>query len=203
MKTVWLALSFLALSTNTFEQTNDRSAVHIPTNLLPTWSLGKALYPQASYLPEATQRLLELRTSTWLVARVFHTEDSIKVVAEYFKYHAQEANVPLEADGYFKSLLRDNWKIENRPLRLASILFGAGSELRTSNEKAETSAGVIVLDDSVVRVHLLSPHPSSPDNNKLAAGTMIVLIRERLTHQGGLVVGGPGVSGEKQSLYGG
>jgi TonB family protein len=120
-----------------------------------------------------------------LLARVYHTDDSIKDVAKYFKAQGEKAKKPAAGNALLKGLLRDNWKISKGLVRFASTVFGVGSKLKTSAsaEKAETSFGVIVLDDSIVRVHLMSPHPSSPDNNKLVSGTMIMVVRERLAQQ--------------------
>lgn len=144
--------------------------------------IGIGQYPQASYLPEATQRLLETKASTWLLARVYHTDGSINDVTKYFKAQAEKIGKPSEHNDVLRSLLRRNWEIREVTLRGAPSVFGAGTELKgpVSNKRVNTSFGVIVLDDSFVRVHLLSPDPTSAGNEKLTSGTMIVLVKERM-----------------------
>src|SRR2546426_115272 len=144
--------------------------------------IGTAQYAQAIYLPEATQRLLDDKASTWLLARVYHTDDAIKDVVKYFKAQSQKVNKTAEGNLLLQILLRDNWEIRKDFVRFVSAIFGVGSEFRTSTllEETETSFGVIVLEDSMVRVHMMSPHPASANNNKLESGTMIIMIRERL-----------------------
>jgi TonB family protein len=188
MKTLCLIVIFAAIATNTIVQTSTpvfSGHEANPDQSLSDNEIGKVQYPQTSDLAEATQRLLEARASTWLAARVFHTEDSIEKVAKYFKEQAQKANKPGDANALLKSLTDDNWKVSKVNVSLASNVFGVGKELRVSRpaEKVETGFGVIVLDDSIVQVHLMSPHPSSSDNTKLTSGTMIVMIKERLTEQ--------------------
>jgi len=187
MKRLSFVLVLFAVSSNIWAQAsiqpNAKHGGHLPQQSSSDNEMGIAQYPNVSYLPEATERLLKVKASTWLLARVYHTDDSIKDVAKYFKEQGQKMSKPAEVMPLLESLLRDNWKISKGLVRFASTVFGVGSELRTSAsaEKAETSFGVIVLDDSIVRIHLMSPHPSSANNNKLASGTMIMVIREQLT----------------------
>jgi len=203
MKPFCLVLALFAVSPNVFVKTSIRAIamdIHYPLHQAPSSNeIGIAQYPRVSYLPEATQRLWDAKASTWLLARVYHTDDSIKDVTKYFKEQAQKANKTAEVNALLKSLLRDNWKKSKGLMRYALTVFGVGSELRTpaSAEKAETSFGVIVLGDPIVRVHLISPHPSSSDNNKLASGTMIMLIKERLTQQVAGATNESGAEGEK------
>jgi TonB family protein len=138
-----------------------------------------------------------------MLASVVHSDDSIKDVAEYFKEQAQKADGTVGANVLVKSLLRDNWKIDRGPVRYVQSIFGIGSELRgpASAENAETIFGVIVLGDSIVRVHLISPHPSSTDNNKLTSGTMIILIRERVSQQ--MAVGANEADPEREKVFSG
>jgi hypothetical protein len=177
----------LALSSNALVQTNVRPLPESDRYLAHQSSvadeIGIAQYPGVSYLPEATERLLKEKASSWLLARVYHTDGSIEDVIKYFKAQGQKTHKPTEANTLVKSLLRDNWEIRNGDVRYAPDIFGVGSELRksASAENVQTSLGVIVLDDSIVRVHLISPHPASADSNKITPGTMIILIRERIT----------------------
>lgn len=203
MKTIYFVLVLFAVSSNIFAQTsirpNAKHGDYFPHQSSSDSEIGIAQYPRVSYLPEATERLLKVKASTWLLASVYHTDDSIKDVAKHFKAQGRKANKGAEVDARIKPLLRDNWKISKGLVRYASTVFGVGSELRTSAsaEKAETSLGVIVLDDSILQVHLMSPHPSSANNNKLASGTMIMLIRERLTQPGEGATNESGAEGEK------
>lgn len=187
MKRFWLAAVLFAVSSSVVVKTGFTTDLDVdcPYQAPSNNEIGIAQYPQAKYLPEATQRLRDVRASTWILASVFHSDDSIKDVAEYFKEQAQKADGTVGANPLVKSLLRDNWKIDKGPIRYVQSIFGIGSQLRdpASAENAETIFGVIVLGDSIVRVHLISPHPSSTDNNKLTSGTMIILIRERVLQQ--------------------
>jgi len=162
--------------------------------------LGLDLYPQSRSLPDADARLMREKASSWLLARAFHSDDSLKSVLKYFKAQAEKRGSPPTAGLLLRALLHDNWKSGDSSPSGASSLFGAGKELRkdTSRKLVEASFGVIVLDDSIVRVHLMSPYPSPADDNKLIAGTMIVLIRERLDEQSALSVN---VDSDQERVY--
>jgi TonB family protein len=153
----------------------------IPAQEQTNIEFGLALYPNATYLPEATERLRTAKAPSWLLASVYHSDDSIRDIAKYFQQQSKTLN-KAPTHPIVKSLLRSNWEMWKGPVFGTSTVFGVGDELlkRGSNEKAETSFGIILHDDSLVRVHLMSPHPSSTDNNKLVPGTMITLIKERL-----------------------
>ena len=140
--------------------------------------IGIQVYPNATEMPQATGRLLEKKAPTWLAAGVYRTNDSIKTVVKYFREQAPKPAAP--ENDIVKRLLEDNWKILDRTVTSSPFVFGAGDVLRTSStEDVQISFGVFVLNDSFVRVHLMSPYPSNADNNKVEQGTMIVLIRER------------------------
>jgi TonB family protein len=206
MKRFWLVVVLFAVSSNLLVKTRLRAAVldvGPPYQALSNNEIGIAPYPHANYLPEATQRLRDVKASTWMLASVFHSDDSIKDVAVYFKEQAQKADGTAGANALVKSLMRDNWKIDNGPVRYVQSIFGIGSELRgpASTENAETIFGVIVLGDSIVRVHLISPHPSSTDNNKLTSGTMIILIRERVAQQ--MAAGVNEANPEREKIFNG
>ena len=141
--------------------------------------IGVKVYPNATEMPQATQRLLEKKGPTWMAARVYRTSDSIKDVTKYFREQAPKPIVS-DNDDLVKRLLVDNWKVTDGTVRGAYALFGVGDVLRkASKEKAKTSFGVFVLKDSIVRVHLMSPYPSEANNNTLDDGTMILMVRER------------------------
>jgi TonB family protein len=202
MKRLSFALVLFVVSSNIFAQTSIQPNARrddLPQQSSPVNEIGIAQYPNAAYLPEATERLLNVKASTWLLARVYHTDDSINDVAKYFKQQSQKLSKPAEGNALVKSLLRNNWKISKGLVRFASTVFGVGSELRTpaSAEKAETTFGVIVLDDSIVRIHLMSPHPSSANNNRLASGTLILVIKERLTQPADSATNQTGAEPEK------
>jgi len=141
--------------------------------------IGIPAYPNATEMPQATERLLEKKAATWLAARVYRTNDPIKTVVKYFSEQATKTTAPVEND-IIKRLLEDNWKIVDRKMEFSPTFFGIGDELRKSaKQDTKISFGVFVLNDSFVRVHLMSPHPSNADQNTAEQGTMILLIRER------------------------
>lgn len=141
--------------------------------------IGIPAYPNATEMPQATERLLEKKAPTWLAARVYRTNDPIKTVVKYFREQAAKPAAPVD-NNVVKRLLEDNWRIFDRKIEFAPTVFGVGDELRkTSEAEVKTTFGVFVLNDSFVRVHVMSPYPSNADNNKVEQGTMIVLIRER------------------------
>jgi TonB family protein len=145
-------------------------------------ALGITLYPRASYLQGATHRLETAKASTWMVMGAYHTDDSIVEVNKYFKEQAGKLKYPVGQNPIIKALLRDNWKVSDKHNSAGEAIFGMGKELsaNSSNVYKQTSFGVMVLADSIVRIHLMSPHPSSEDNNKFMPGTMIIIIREHL-----------------------
>jgi TonB-like protein len=141
--------------------------------------IGIPAYPNATEMPQATERLLEQKAPTWLAARAYRTNDPIKTVVKYFSERATKAPAPV-ANDIINRLLENNWKITDRKIEFSPTIFGVGEELRkSSTEDSKISFGVLVLNDSFVRVHLMSPHPSNADNNKVEQGTMIILVRER------------------------
>lgn len=182
MKTFLVALIFTAVSFDSLAQ--PLLPKHEPPRVSSTDELGIAPYSKATYSPELTQRLVEQKSPTWLLTRVYRTDDSIKDVNKYFRSEAQQRT--LDSGGpMVKRLLYDNWDVEKNDLRYAPRIFGHGDALRASSPSAqvEYSFGVIPLSDSVVRIHLMSPYPSTAYNNRLVEGTMIIMIRERLTQE--------------------
>ncbi len=181
MKVFPLALLFTAVC---FSQTGRQSVARGQPKVASLDEIGIAQYPQGTYSQELTQRLLEKKFSTWLVARVYRTDDSIKDVNKYFRSQAQKHAI--ESPGpMLKALLDDNWDLEKNDLRYSPRIFGAGVALRASNPSArvEYAFGVIPLTDSAVRIHLTSPYPSAAYDNRLVEGTMIIMIREQLTQE--------------------
>ena len=141
--------------------------------------IGIPAYPNATEMPQATERLLEKKAPTWLAARAYRTNDPIKMVVKYFQEQAAKPSAPVDND-ITKRLLEDNWRILDPKLEFSPNIFGFGDDVRkTSEAEVKISFGVLVLNDSFVRVHLMSPYPSNADNNKIEQGTMIVLVRER------------------------
>ena len=147
--------------------------------------LGIAQYPNASYLHESTRRIESGKAPTWIAVAAYHTDDSLDNVTKYFKKKAREANFPTVSNPIVQTLLFENWSIYNYlTIRSAPTLFQISEELRTSkaDEKIKYNFGIFVLADSIVRVHLISPHPAE-NNSELNSGTMIVIIRERMPVQ--------------------
>src|SRR6185369_21821 len=144
--------------------------------------LGVPQYPNATPMPEVVTRLMETKGVTWMAAAAYRTDDPIKDVAKFFRYQADKAKKPAVETEHAKRLLLDNWKINDTTLSVANEVFGLNKELRkVDKEKIKTTFGAILLDDSFVRVHLITPYPVPPDGMTVAAGTMIVMIRERMT----------------------
>jgi TonB family protein len=158
------------------------------------------LYPRASFLQRATERLWGMKASTWLFEAAYGTDDSLKEVVKHFKAQAQKFNGPKPANPVIQALLRDNWKTKETTVRGAPTVFGVGDAFKASIAKAESSFGIIMLDDSFVRVHLMSPRPADDDANKLVGGTMIVLIWERPAPQEDPAAGGGGQQ-EEDKVY--
>ena len=145
--------------------------------------LGVPQYPNATAMPEVVTRLMETKGSTWIAAGAFRTDDSIKDVVKFFRAQADKAKKPAVETEHVKRLLLDNWKITEPALSSANDVFGLNKELRkVAKEKTKTTFGAILLDDSFVRVHILTPYPVPPDGLTVDNGTMIVMIRERLTN---------------------
>lgn len=144
--------------------------------------LGVPQYPNATAMPEVVTRLMETKGSTWIAAGAYRTDDSIKDVVKFFRSQAVTAKKPAVETEHVKRLLEDNWKIIEPTLGFANDVFGLNKELRkVAKEKIKTTFGAILLDDSFVRVHIMTPYPVPPDGLTVAEGTMIVMIRERLT----------------------
>src|SRR5262245_48899254 len=78
--------------------------------------IGIPTYPNATEMPQATQRLLEAKAPTWLAARVYHTSDSIKTVTKYFREQASKTPV-FTADDLVIQMLLDNWKVIDGTVR--------------------------------------------------------------------------------------
>jgi TonB family protein len=144
--------------------------------------LGVPQYSNATAMPEAVSRLMETKGSTWIAVGAYRTDDSIKDVVKYFRDQASKAKKPPVETDHIKRLLLDNWKILNGTVSSANEVFGVNKELRgIAREKTKVSFGAILLEDSFVRVHLMTPYPVPPDGMTVAEGTMIVMIRERMT----------------------
>ena len=145
--------------------------------------LGVPQYPKATAMPEVVTRLMETKGSTWIAAGAFRTDDSIKDVVKFFRAQAATGKKPPLETEHVKRLLEDNWKIIEPTLGYSNEVFGLNKELRNvAKEKIKTTFGALLLDDSFVRVHIMTPYPVPPDGLTVAQGTMIVMIRERLTN---------------------
>jgi TonB family protein len=147
--------------------------------------LGMAPYPQASYLHESTRRIESGKAPSWMAVAAYHTNDSISDVTKYFKKKAKELNFPTVSNPIINAMLLENWAIDSyRTIGSAPTLFQFTEELRASKKEVRTknSFGIFILSDSIVRVHLISPHPAE-NSTEIIPGTMIVIVRERLPSQ--------------------
>jgi hypothetical protein len=143
--------------------------------------IGVSTYPNATEMPEATARLMETKAPMWIAARAYQTNDSIKNVVNHFRAQAANSKKPAGNNEFIDRLLLDNWKITEGTVSSANVVFGVHKQLAgIAKEKAKTSFGTILLDDSYVRVHIMTPYPVPPAGMTVADGTMIVLIRERV-----------------------
>ncbi len=141
--------------------------------------IGVAVYPNATEMPDVATRLLEDKGPTWIAARAYRTDDSIKNVVKYFRDLAAKARKP--GNEFTARLVDRNWDVNEGTLSTAHVVFGVAKELRgIAKEKTKTSFGTILLDDSFVRIHVLTPYPVPPAGMTVADGTMIVMIRERM-----------------------
>jgi TonB family protein len=160
--------------------------------------IGILNYPAASEDPETTNRLTQMRSGTWLASSAYQSHESIKNVIKFFKREAEKVN-PKKQSGVLGSLLQDNWTINQTELQYAPKIFVVADELKKARptQKTEWSFGVIVPGDSFVRVHLISPAPSSQTDGKLISGTMIILIREKLPEPAIAT----GTAGDEEKVY--
>lgn len=143
--------------------------------------IGISPYPNATEVRETTARLIETKGSTWIAARAYRTDDSIEHVVKHFRELSARAKPPVVHNEILKRLLDDNWKIMEGRLSGANVVFGVSKDVRdVSKVRTRGSFGTILLDDSFVRVHMMSPYPVPPDGVNVVDGTMIVMIRERL-----------------------
>jgi hypothetical protein len=138
-------------------------------------------YPNATEMTGETTRLLEIKSSSWIAARAYRTDDSIREVVKHFQQQAEKAKRPAAGNEILRRLFEDNWRVTDSSVRAASDLFIANKDFKSVVQKdAKISFGTILLDDSLVRVHIMSPYPASPTGETVAKGTMIVLVREKL-----------------------
>lgn len=143
--------------------------------------IGVTPYPNATEIPEATTRLLETKASTWIAVRAYRTDDSIKDVVKHFRQQAEKGKRPSVENAILQRLFEHNWRITKSTVRAANDLFITTKDPKTVvNKEAQTSFGTILLNDSLVRAHIMSPYPASPTGETVAQGTMIVLVREKL-----------------------
>ena len=143
--------------------------------------IGVTPYPNATEMTAETTRLQQIKSSTWIAARASRTDDSIQDVVKHFQQQAEKAKRPAAGNEILRRLFEDNWRVADSAVRAASELFIATKDFRSVVQKdAKISFGTILLDDSLVRVHIMSPYPASPSGETVAKGTMIVLVREKM-----------------------
>src|SRR6267378_3633320 len=106
MKTLCLGLVLVAVAANLVVQPEIRADIKPRGDLSQQAAadneIGIGQYPRVTYLPEATQRLLDAKAPSWILARVYHTADSVKEVVKYYKDLAQRVNKPSEANPILK-----------------------------------------------------------------------------------------------------
>lgn len=165
----------------------------------PEIAPGVTQYPQVTYLPKASQRIGYNKSVTWIAAVAYHTDDSIKDVVKYFKERPQKVDNSLSGDPIIRALLAENWKIDKTSLFGALSIFGIDDVIRSSDpmKTLQTSFGVFVFPEFVVRVHIISPHPAE-SNDAFVRGTMIVVIEERIGSQSA-----PANQGAEERVYSG
>lgn len=134
--------------------------------------LAIALYPRATFLEEATRKVEAAKSPNWVAVGVYRTGDRVEDVVKYYKDLAGKQEAKPGADAVLKSLLRENWKINVIGFADRSF-YGLGSQLKIDPrlDSAQSSIGFFFLGDAIVRVQLVTPQG--------AAGTLIILIRER------------------------
>jgi TonB family protein len=151
------------------------------SNVVAEKDVAVTVYPNSTEMPEATALLMEMKASSWIAARAYRTDDSIKNVVQHFRTLAAKAKKPSTDNELLKRLLQDNWKITDGTVSGANVVFGGSKSLSgIAREETKGSFGTILLDDSLVRVHVMTPYPIPPEGMNMADGTMIVLIRERI-----------------------
>jgi hypothetical protein len=150
---------------------------------------------------ELTRRLDSLRTVRWIGASVVRVDLPISTVREHFRAEARRRRGPavgarlrewLERNPdelakyreFERSRVSDvesgEWELTRIPASDIPFHLGGGETYRKGRFAAQTveiGFGAISLDDSLVRVQLLSPHPSD-DGNELLTTTLIAWIRE-------------------------
>jgi hypothetical protein len=154
--------------------------------------------------PELTAKLESLRTVRWIAAVVYDVEAPLSAVVAHLRgeQNKQEAAGAGPLRGRLKDWLEKNpeemrkyrefqraqgpdpgtgdWETRTIPASEIPLLLGGGEsyrQARFSGRRVEMAFGRILLPDSIVRVQLVSPHPS-PDGRALVSGTSLVLIRE-------------------------
>lgn len=143
--------------------------------------IGVAPYSNATEMAAETTRLQEIKSPSWIAARAYRTDDSIADVVYHFQQQAAKAKKPAARNEILRRLFEDNWTVSNSTVRGASELFISNKDFKSVVQKdARVSFGTILLDDSLVRVHIMSPYPASPTGETVAKGTMIVLVREKM-----------------------
>lgn len=165
-----------------------------------TNDVGVSVFSNATEMPEVTARLMETKGSTWIAARAYRTDDSVKNVVKHFRDVSASLKTSAGENAVLKRLLDDNWNISDGIVGSAHVVFGLSKDLRTvAKERTKVSFGTILLEDSFVRVHIMSPYPVPPAGVNVTKGTMIVMIRERIPNPADIAVS---AGGEEEAFPG-
>lgn len=152
---------------------------------------------------ELTRRLDSLRTVRWIGASALRVDRPISAVRDHFRAEAVRRRGPQSAVGarlqewlernpdelvkyqeferaQVSGIESGEWEIRRIPASEIPVHLGGGETYRKGRFAAQTveiAFGAISLEDSLVRVQLLSPHPSD-DGKELLTTTLIAWIRE-------------------------
>lgn len=163
-------------------------------------------FPGAVPAPELAARLDSLRTVKWLAAGVFLADTSLASVLAHLREEKsrreREGAGPAIPYARLREWLEKNpaemaryrefersqtpatgaaeWEVSTISASEIPLSLGGGEPYRAprfASRRVEIAFGRILFPDAVVRVQLLSPHPSA-DGRELLPGTLIALIRE-------------------------
>ena len=163
-------------------------------------------FPGAVAAPELSTRLEPLRNIRWIAAGVFLADAPLAPILARLRSEQSRLETSGGAGSPASARLREwleknpdqmtryrefegrerasagpaQWEISTIPASEIPLGLGGGEPYRAPRfaaRRVQIAFGTILLPDAVVRVQLLSPHPSA-DGKDLASGTLIALIRE-------------------------
>ena len=172
----------------------------------PIREIGLEPFPGAVPAPGLASRLDSLRTVRWTASAVFLADAPMARVLAHLREEQARREKPPGASalptGRLREWLESNpdelvryreferrerpasgtgeWEVSTIPAAEIPLSLGGGEPYRAPRfaaRRVEMAFGRILFPDAVVRVQLLSPHPSA-DGREIASGTLIALIRE-------------------------